>query len=261
MTTGCEPDGLNINAAGGATRPGTIQQLTQAQRAHIGVAFDGDADRAVFSDAQGRLINGDRTMALWCAHWRQHGALEPPVVVGTVMSNDGFEQYLAARGIRLERTPVGDKHVSARVAALGARLGGEQSGHIIFSHHGPTGDGLITALEVLRVLRREGRCAAELYGAFENLPQLLVNVRLPARAAWEQNEKVAAARKEAETALAGHGRLSLRASGTQPMLRVMVEADDADLCDRVAQQIVGALESALGATVHSRVDLTNALGE
>jgi phosphoglucosamine mutase len=258
---GCQPDGMNINAEGGATKPHAIQHLTKAGHAHLGVAFDGDADRAVFSDEQGRLINGDRTMALWCAHWRKHGGLSPATVVGTVMSNSGFEQYLRACAIHLERTPVGDKYVSARVIELEAKVGGEQSGHIIFSERGPTGDGLVTALEVLRVIKREGRSASAFYGDFENWPQILVNVVFSKGNAWENNESVVAALKDAEATLIGRGRISVRASGTQPMVRVMVEAANFALRDQVTNSIVRAMESALGGKVYSRVDLTYALGD
>lgn len=258
---GCLPDGMNINSACGATKPHAVQAETKAERPHIGVAFDGDADRAVFSDEQGRLINGDRTMALWCAHWCKHGGLVPATVVGTVMSNTGFERYMIEQGIHLERTPVGDKHVSAKLVALKAKVGGEQSGHIIFSHRSPTGDGLITALEVLRVIKREGRSASEFYGEFENWPQLLVNVILPSLEGWDRHKALVAARQDAETAIHGHGRVIVRASGTQPMVRVMVEADCSELRDNVADSIVGTMETALGGKVYGRVDLTSELGE
>ncbi|MDA1276285.1 MAG: phosphoglucosamine mutase [Verrucomicrobia bacterium] len=258
---GCKPDGMNINSEGGATKPHAIQGFTKAEKPHLGVSFDGDADRVVFSDEQGRLINGDRTLGLWCAHWRKCGGLEPPLVVGTLMTNGGFEKYMAEQGIRLERTAVGDKYVSAKLIELDAKVGGEQSGHIIFSRRGPTGDGLITALEVLRVIKREGRSASEFYGDFENWPQLLVNVSLPSRDGWNQNEEIVAALKHAETAIEGHGRVMVRASGTQPMVRVMVEADCSALRDKVADSIVGAMERALAGKVYSRVDLTYSLGE
>jgi phosphoglucosamine mutase len=258
---GTEPDGMNINHECGATRPEAVQALTRETGAAIGVAFDGDADRAVFSDEVGRLINGDRTMAIWCAHWSREGALEPAVVVGTVMSNSGFERYMLSRGVRLERTPVGDKHVAAKLRETGARVGGEQSGHIIFPAHGPTGDGLVTALELLRVIKREGRPASEFYGDFESWPQVMVNVAVGNQAGFANVPGVASALSSAEAALDGHGRLLVRASGTQPMVRVMVEAEDAALRDRAAEEIVGALERELAGKVYSRVDLTYALGD
>lgn len=259
IVAGHRPDGMNINAEGGATKPRTIQDATRSSGATVGVAFDGDADRAVFADSAGRLINGDRTMAIWANHWRAE--IAPPTLVGTVMSNGGFEAYLEREGITLERAPVGDKHVAARMAATGARLGGEQSGHLIFAGRGPTGDGLITALELLRVLKREGRTAAEAFGDYEAWPQLLVNVTVADRGTWNEGPKVANALAEGEARLAGRGRLVVRASGTQPMIRVMVEADEERLRDDVAESIVSAMQAEAGGKVYGRVDLTHALGD
>lgn len=261
VTTGTEPDGMNINADGGATKPQTIQDLTKTSGADLGVAFDGDADRAVFSDDQGRLINGDRTMAIWCGHWKREGRLDPSVVVGTVMSNGGFEKYMLSQGVRVERTPVGDKHVSAKLKELGSRIGGEQSGHIIFPEHGPTGDGLVTALEVLRVLKREGRPASEFYGDYDSWPQLLVNVQVSDQNGWDEHAAVIKALEEAERSLVGRGRAVVRASGTQPMIRVMVEADDLGVRDEAAAKIVDALRHELSGEIYSTVDLTYALGD
>ncbi len=259
--TNADPDGMNINDKCGATHPANIQSFTVASGSVLGVAFDGDADRAVFSDGQGRLINGDRTMAIWCAHWSSEGVLNPPIVVGTVMSNGGFEKYMVSRGVSLERTPVGDKHVSARLRETGAKVGGEQSGHIIFPEHGPTGDGLVTALQFLRVLKREGRTATDVYGEYENWPQVLVNVSVRDQRGWSEVPGVAAALAEVESRLNGHGRMVVRASGTQPMIRVMVEADDIALRDEAAATVVSALESELEGKIYSTVDLTHALGD
>jgi phosphoglucosamine mutase len=256
-----EPDGMNINANCGATNPAAIQAFTVEQECDLGVAFDGDADRAVFSDEKGALINGDRTMGIWAAHWRRHGALDPAVVVGTVMSNGGFEAYLKGQGIRLERAAVGDKYVAALMAELGARIGGEQSGHIIFPHLGPTGDGLATMLELLRVIRREDRPASSFSSDFEPWPQLLVNVAVADRENWDASPNVTSALQNAESELGDEGRLSVRVSGTQPMVRVMVEAQTTDLRDRVAHAVVGVLETEAGGTIYSRVDLTYALGD
>lgn len=258
---GIAPDGININRQCGATHPEAIQNLTQATKADVGVAFDGDADRAIFSDRQGRLVNGDRTLAIWASARQSQGLLDPPIVVGTVMSNGGFEAYLAGLGIRLERTPVGDKYVSARISETGAKVGGEQSGHLVFPDRGPSGDGLVTMLELLGAIHASGQSLEALYDRFENWPQLLVNVTVADRATWVEGSGVQAALQEAEEALQGHGRLNVRASGTQPMVRVMVEADDADLRDRVAGSVVAALESGAGGKVYSRVDLTHSLGE
>lgn len=261
VEVGCAPDGMNINAGCGATHPSTIQQASVAHSADLGVAFDGDADRAVFADRQGTLVNGDRCMAIWATHWRGEGRFAPPVVVGTIMSNGGFERFLAERGIALERTSVGDKYVSRRMEETGAKIGGEQSGHIIFAELGPTGDGLITALEFARVLRREGRLLEDLVGEFENWPQALINVSVRDKDEVAASKALVAAVAEAEGLLAGRGRLSVRPSGTQPMVRVMAEADDADLRDRAAEVVVEVLRRDLGGSIYSRVDLTHALGD
>ena len=261
LPIGVKPDGLNINAEGGATKPETIQEFTVKCCADVGVAFDGDADRAVFSDEQGRLINGDRTIGIWSVHWQKQGQLTPPIVVGTVMSNGGFEQFLSNNSITLERAPVGDKYVAERIRATGARIGGEQSGHIIFPQHGPTGDGLVTMIELLRTLKREGRPASAFYGDYESWPQLLVNVSVEKRQGWDQGPAVCAALEQASISLDGHGRVVVRPSGTQPMIRVMVEADEYGLRDEAANAIIAAMESELGGAVYGRVDLTHALGD
>ena len=259
IMVGDRPDGMNINADGGATKPETIQTLTRLMSADVGVAFDGDADRAVFSDAQGRLINGDRTLGIWAAHRQAMGRLDPPVVVGTVMSNGGFERYLTDMGIRLERTPVGDKHVSARIKATGAHCGGEQSGHLIFPEQQPTGDGLLTMLEFLRTLSLSGRSAAACFDDYRPWPQLLVNVGADSTEGWK--EKLRDDLEEAETRLLGNGRLLVRPSGTQPMLRIMVEAEDEALRDDITDRLVAAAIAKLGGHVEGRVDLTHALGD
>ncbi len=252
---GNAPDGVNINEEGGATKPQTIQDFTLHSKSDVGVAFDGDADRVIFSDDHGRLINGDRTIGVWAEF------NNAPIVVGTVMSNGGFEKYLTEKGIKLERTPVGDKYVSQRIDATGARVGGEQSGHIIFPEHGPTGDGLVTMLEFLRVLKRSGRMASEYFDDYKPWPQLMVNVAVDGTAGWNEKPNVAASLAAAEVALAGRGRLVVRPSGTQPVIRVMVEADDYDLRDQVAEKIVDAMKQDLAGEVHGRVDLTYALGD
>lgn len=261
VVVAAEPDGVNINHECGATHPQRVQELTKRAGCHIGVAFDGDADRAVFSDEQGRLINGDRTIAIWSAYRQQLGELDPAVVVGTVMSNGGFGAWLEGRGIHLERAPVGDKYVSERIRATGAKIGGEQSGHIIFPALGPTGDGLATALELFRTVKLSGRSASAWYDEFENWPQVLINVTVRERDGWETQPRVAEALRAAETTLGSRGRVNVRPSGTQPMIRVMVEADAYDLRDEVAASLLSAMEADLDAKVYSRVDLTHALGD
>ena len=254
---GVSPDGMNINEDGGATKPDTVQSFTVASSSDIGVAFDGDADRCIFSDEKGRLINGDRTIGLW-AH---HHQVNPRVVVGTVMSNGGFESYMQSTGIRLERAPVGDKYVAQKIAETGAKIGGEQSGHIIFPDRQPTGDGLVTMLEVLRVMKQSGATASSFVEAYEPWPQILINVEVADRASWNQSVAVKNALAGAEDSVAGHGRVNVRASGTQPMIRVMVEADTYDRRDGVANALLSALEAHAGGKVYSKVDLTHALGD
>lgn len=261
VVTGAEPDGMNINAEGGATKPQTIQDFTVQEEADIGVAFDGDADRCVFSDEKGRLINGDRTIGIWSGHWIRNGRMRNPVVVGTVMSNGGFEHYLQSRQIELKRAPVGDKYVSQQIADFDAQIGGEQSGHIIFPELGPTGDGLATMLEVLRIMQRERRPASSFYEEYESWPQMLVNVRIAKRDGWNEKQNVVAALNQAERKLEGRGRLNVRPSGTQPMLRIMVEADDQELRDSVTEDLLETLLRELEGEVYSRVDLTHALGD
>lgn len=255
--TGVSPDGMNINADGGATKPETIQAFTKETGSAVGVAFDGDADRAIFSDEQGRLINGDRTIGIWAVHHQ----VQPAVVVGTIMSNGGFEAYLTQRGIKLERTPVGDKYVAQRITETDAKVGGEQSGHIIFPNRQPTGDGLVTMLELLRVLKLEDRPTSSFYDEYEPWPQVLVNVEVADRATWNQGVRVSEVLGASEKALEGRGRLNVRASGTQPMIRIMVEADEYDLRDKVAADVLAALEAEAGGRVYSKVDLTYALGD
>lgn len=256
---GVEPDGLNINLHCGATHPQTMQDLTVKMGADVGIALDGDADRAVFSDSQGRLINGDRTMAIWANHWISE--LEPKAVVGTVMSNGGFETSLESHGIELIRADVGDRHVAAQLRRIGGLVGGEQSGHIIFTQRGPTGDGLITFLELLRVLKREGRPASSFVDDYEPWPQLLVNVTIASKEAFKECPEVQTAIAEASAMLGERGRINVRPSGTQPMVRVMVEADAYDLRDQATEHVVQAFQEHLSGTIYSRVDLTHALGD
>lgn len=259
IEVGVRPDGMNINAEGGATKPEVVQALTAEHEADLGIAFDGDADRAVFSDDHGRLINGDRTIAIWCGHW--HDQMATKAAVGTVMSNGGFEKYLGSQGIRLERVNVGDKYVSAKLDEIAGSIGGEQSGHIIFPERGPTGDGLITALELLRVLRLSGKKASASFDAFENWPQLLVNVQVERMGGLQGSEAIQGAIQRAEGMVEGKGRVNVRPSGTQPMIRVMVEADDVDLRDQASDLVVQTILEQLGGEEYSRVDLTHALGD
>jgi len=261
ISTGIEPDGININAVGGATKPNTIMDLTKNSGADLGVAFDGDADRAVFSDRQGRLINGDRTMGCWAIQKKSGGALDPLEIIGTVMSNGGFERYLLSKGITLNRAPVGDKYVSERIDLTGAKIGGEQSGHIIFPEFGPTGDGIVTAIQLINSLLTSNLSAEQVYDEFEPWPQLLLNVEIPTPKDWKSNKIVADSVSEAENLLEGKGRINVRPSGTQPVLRIMIEAETQDLRDKVEETVRSALENGALARIISRIDLTYALGD
>lgn len=251
------PNGTNINVKCGATHPSVIRELTLEQQTEVGVAFDGDADRAVFSDDEGYLINGDRMMAAWAAHRRP----EPRLVVGTVMSNQGLDHFLRDIGYTLERAKVGDKYVSERLAATGAQIGGEQSGHIILPKNGPTGDGLATMLEFLSVLRESGRKASEWREDIVFFPQLLANVKVDQKEGWEDRDEIQLARATAESMVGSDGRVLVRASGTQPKLRVMVEARDAQVCAAATNLIVQALVDTLGGRETDRTDLAVDLGE
>jgi phosphoglucosamine mutase len=260
IAIGASPDGLNINAEGGATKPATVQKAVIEMKAGIGMAFDGDADRVVFADENGKLVNGDVVMALWALERKRRGLLAPPIVVGTVMSNMGLERMLAAEGIRLERAPVGDRYVVERMDETGALIGGEQSGHIIFSELAPTGDGILTAVELLSILAETGRPLSDAATLFDPWPQVLVNVKLRKREDW-RSEPVKEAIAEAEAVLGADGRLNVRASGTQPILRVMCEHRERRIRDEAVALVLAALENGAGGTIHSKVELTDALGD
>ncbi len=239
------PDGRNINRGGGSTHPGPMLKAVRRLRAHAGLAHDGDADRVLMADESGRLVDGDRMMGLCALHLAAHGSLPKRLLVATVMSNLGFEQALERRGITVLRAPVGDRYVLAMMKERGAALGGEQSGHVIFRRLLPTGDGLVTALQVLSVMRRERKALGALAGFFEEVPQVLVNVPVARRADLAAIEPVAAAIAAAELELEGQGRVLVRWSGTEPKARVMVEGRDAPRVDRLAHAIAREIHRAL----------------
>lgn len=242
---GCEPNGTNINRKCGATHPQALADKVLETRADIGLALDGDADRIQLVDARGRIVDGDQVMALIAGRWHAEQRLAGGSVVATVMSNMGLERYLKGMGVGLVRTPVGDRHVVERMRADGFNLGGEQSGHIVLSDYSTTGDGLIAALQVLGVLVETGIPSDELLSVFTPLPQLLKNVRYADGNPME-HASVKAAIDEAEQRLDGSGRLLVRASGTEPLIRVMAEGEREDevreivegLCDVIEQVTV-----------------------
>jgi phosphoglucosamine mutase len=242
---GVTPDGTNINAACGSTAPQVLQETVVASGADIGIALDGDADRLIVVDEQGRIVDGDQIMALIGASWAQRGALKGGGVVATVMSNLGLERFLQGQGLTLERTKVGDRYVLERMRQGGFNVGGEQSGHMILSDYGTTGDGLVAALQLLAELVRQDRPASDVFRLFEPVPQLLKNVRFAGGAPLE-NEQVKAVIAAAEADLVGKGRLVIRPSGTEPVIRVMAEGDDAAQVETLVEAICDAVKQAAG---------------
>lgn len=233
-----DPDGLNINDGCGALHPERAQAAAREYGAHLGVSFDGDADRAIFSDEHGELVDGDRVMAMCAIAWKGTDQLPGNTVVGTVMSNIGLETGLSEQGIRLLRAPVGDRHVADRMRESGAALGGEKSGHIIFSRLATTGDGILTFLQVAALLVSTGRPLSELSNQIREFPQVLVNVPVWRRRGWRDQPDLWQAVREAESRLGERGRILVRASGTERIIRVMAEGPDEgevrDVVDHVA---------------------------
>jgi phosphoglucosamine mutase len=212
-------------------------------RADIGIALDGDADRLVICDERGQLVDGDQIMALIAAEWAARGELRGGGVVATVMSNLGLERFLTARSLKLDRTQVGDRYVMARMREGGFNLGGEQSGHLILSDFSTTGDGLLAALQVLAVLKESDKPMSALARQFEPVPQKLENVRFASGRPLE-SDQVKGAIAEAEQRLNGSGRVLVRASGTEPLIRIMAEGDDEKLVNQVVREIAGAVKKA-----------------
>ena len=237
---GVKPDGFNINKDVGSTSPDALAQKVREMRADIGIALDGDADRVLIVDEKGQSINGDQLMAVVASSWQDEGLLSKPGIVATVMSNLGLERYLNGRGLNLARTAVGDRYVLEHMREHGYNVGGEQSGHIILSDYSTTGDGLIAALQVLSVVQNKGKPVSEVCHLFEALPQILKNVRGQTGASLK-NEKVIAAIKAGEARLGAGGRLLVRPSGTEPMVRVMGEGDDHGELNEIVDSICSAI--------------------
>ena len=243
VAVGVNPNGTNINDNCGSTHLDLIKQTVVASGAHIGLALDGDADRLIVVDERGQTVDGDQLMALIGTQLAARGALRGGGVVATVMSNLGLERYLQGQGLTLERTKVGDRHVLEKMKADGFNLGGEQSGHMILLDHATTGDGTIAALQVLAALVKSGKAASELLHLFDPVPQLLRNVRFSGGRPLE-DAKVQAVIADAEAQLAGRGRLVIRPSGTEPVIRVMAEGDDAGEVESVVAAICAAVTEA-----------------
>ena len=243
VTLGVSPDGKNINSGCGSTSPGLLQETVVASGADIGIALDGDADRLIVVDEKGQVVDGDQLMALIATSWARSGLLTGGGLVATVMSNLGLERYLVGEGMTLERTGVGDRYVLERMRAKGFNVGGEQSGHIILTDYATTGDGLIAALQILAELVATGKPASELLHLFDKVPQLLKNVRFAGGKPLE-DARVKASIAEAEAELVGRGRLVIRPSGTEPLIRVMAEGDDEAQVHRLVDMICDTVKAA-----------------
>jgi len=246
VSLGVNPEGTNINAACGAMYPQGLSRAVVEQGADLGIALDGDADRVVLCDERGREIDGDQVLGLIGEKWAQSGELVGGGVVATVMSNLGLERFLAARKMHLRRTQVGDRYVVEAMRDQGYNLGGEQSGHVVLGNHATTGDGLAAALQVLSALVEKGGRASEVLHVFDPLPQVLKNVRFKSRDAARQilaDDGVKQALDEAERRLAGGGRLLIRSSGTEPVIRVMAEGEDEKAIQAVVDWLVSMLEA------------------
>jgi phosphoglucosamine mutase len=243
IRVGVTPDGFNINKDCGSTQPAQLCGEVLAHGADLGIALDGDADRVLLADERGHLIDGDQVLALIAQTWARDGRLRGGGVVATVMSNLGLERFLANEGLRLERTRVGDRYVVERMRETGINVGGEQSGHMILSDFATTGDGLVAALQVLATVMTEGRPASEVCRRFKPLPQRLRNVRFSGGKPLADKRVIEAVR-DVEARLAGTGRLLLRPSGTEPLIRVMAEGEDEAMVIQVVDELCAVIESA-----------------
>jgi phosphoglucosamine mutase len=241
---GVSPNGLNINDECGSTHPQLLQETVVASGADIGIALDGDADRLIVVDEQGQIIDGDQLMALIALGLQARGELKGDGVVATVMSNLGLERKLGSAGLKLLRTKVGDRYVLEEMRRSGCNVGGEQSGHIILADHATTGDGLVAGLQVLAALVESKALASELLRQFEPLPQLLKNVRFNGGSEPLEADSVRERIAAAEAELEGRGRLVIRKSGTEPLIRVMAEGDDPALVERLVDDICEAVRTA-----------------
>ncbi|WP_209425581.1 phosphoglucosamine mutase [Pararhodobacter sp. SW119] len=245
IAVGVSPDGLNINRDVGSTHPRAAAETVVAHGADLGIALDGDADRVILIDENGKVADGDQIMALLAGRWAEAGRLNAGTLVATVMSNLGLERHLEGRGLRLERTGVGDRYVVERMRAGGYNLGGEQSGHIVMTDYATTGDGLIAGLQFLGAMIETGLPASALVHQFDPVPQLLKNVRYAAGQTPMEAASVKAAIRDAEARLEGCGRLLIRKSGTEPLVRVMAECEDPALLEAVVDGLVEEIEAAL----------------
>ena len=245
IPVGVSPNGSNINENCGSTHPEIAAQTVVAHGADVGICLDGDADRVIILDETGRVADGDQIMALMAARWADESRLNDGTLVATVMSNLGLERFLHGRGLRLERTQVGDRYVVEAMQRGGWNLGGEQSGHIVMTDFATTGDGLMAGMQFLAAMASSGQSASALVRSFESVPQLLNNVRFQAGQTPLAAPKVQAVIASAEAELEGQGRLLIRKSGTEPLVRIMAECEDDQLLQRVVGEVVAAVEAAV----------------
>jgi phosphoglucosamine mutase len=243
IPVGVSPDGFNINRGCGSTEPDFLCAQVLEHQADLGIALDGDADRVLIADETGELVDGDQILALIARSWRTSGQLRGDGIVATVMSNLGLERFLSSCDLRLHRTRVGDRYVAEQMRALDLNVGGEQSGHVILSDYATTGDGLLAALQVLAVLVQEGRSAVTACRIFERLPQRLKNVRFSGPSPL-QDARVQRDIADAEAMLAGTGRVLIRESGTEPLVRVMAEGEDEAAVARVVDALCTSIAEA-----------------
>ncbi|HEU4837878.1 MAG TPA: phosphoglucosamine mutase [Micavibrio sp.] len=246
IAIGDRPNGRNINDKCGATDTAALQKKVVEEKADIGIALDGDADRLIIVDEKGSKIDGDQIMALLALTMKERGALAHDTIVATVMSNLGFEKFLMGKGVRLERAPVGDRYVVEKMREGGFNLGGEQSGHIVLSDFGTTGDGLLAAMQVLSVVQRSGRKTSEVCNLFAPMPQILKNVRYAREKRPLDDDAVKAAIGDAEKTLSASGRLLIRKSGTEPLIRVMAEGEDENKITKIVGDLCAVIEKAAG---------------
>lgn len=240
------PNGININDNCGSVHLESLQAAVKEHGADMGIAHDGDADRCLTVDENGEVVDGDHMMAICALKLQQEGKLVDDTLVATVMSNIGLHQAMKKAGIRIEVTPVGDRYVLENMRANGYVLGGEQSGHIIFSEVATTGDGLVTALQIVQAVAHSGKKLSELSACMVTFPQLLVNVRVKTKAGWETNEAIAQAIREGEEALGDTGRILVRPSGTEPLIRVMAEGPTAEVLDTIVGKIADVVRKEQG---------------
>jgi phosphoglucosamine mutase len=248
VPVGCSPNGRNINEGCGSTRPDLLKLTVTGVRAHVGMALDGDGDRVVMVDERGNLVDGDQLLYVLACDRRNGDTLKGPVV-GTVMTNLGLEIALRDMGVEFRRTKVGDRHVLAMLKECGGILGGETSGHLLCLDRTTTGDGLVTALQVLAVMQQTGRRLSELTSGMEQFPQVLLNVKVPRPVDPNGNPAIRDAVGEAESALGTRGRVVLRASGTEPVIRIMVEGEDRYQVSTLATQLADSVRSAFAREV------------